>query len=195
MLEAPMSGEVICECEDGECPATRRLVLRQPVMADVPAITSHLSDYAVVSMLSRVPWPYDAEDAEDFVRDLAARSDNRIFAVTLRDTGELIGVVGLHGISEGRAELGYWLARKFWGLGYGTEAVQRMIDFGFGPMELSRIDVSCRVVNDASRHIIRKCGFFFVGPGMTNTVAAGRVASEHYMLDECSWRSIRMWGR
>lgn len=190
-----MRDELTCAGDDDEELRTRRLVLRAPSMVDAPAIARQLSDYDVVSMLSRVPWPYEMEDAIEFVREIASRPENAIFAIILRETDDLIGIGGLHRAKDGRAELGYWLGQDFWGMGYGTEAVQKLIDHGFEILKLERIDVSCRVVNDASRQLIRKCGFAFVGPGMIDTLACGRVASEHYMLDKGSWRSIRMWGR
>ncbi|MDY8108688.1 GNAT family N-acetyltransferase [Fulvimarina sp. 2208YS6-2-32] len=190
-----MSDDLTLDCEDDERLTTRRLILRRPTMRDVPAITAHLADYDVVSMLSRVPWPYMTDDAEAFVAAIPQQSKNAIFALARRECDDLIGIGGLHRLRHGRAELGYWLGRAFWGSGYGTEAAQRLIDYGFQTLELDRIDVSCRVVNDASRQLIRRCGFAFTGPGMIDSLSAGRVASEHYMLDRNSWRSIRMWGR
>ena len=85
---------------------------------------------------------------------------------------------------------------NIWGHSDGNpEAAQRMIDYGFETLKLARIDADCRVVNEASRRVLRKCGFPFCGPGMLQTLASGRVASEHYAMDRRCWEAIRAWGR
>ena len=171
---------------------TRRLRLRPLRRGDAPAIAAYLADYDVAKMLGHVPFPYKLKDAETFVEH---HEGERVFAITLKASGELIGITSLRSISPKHADLGYWLGRPHWGHGYATEAAQRMIDYGFETLKLARIDADCRVVNEASRRVLRKCGFPFCGPGMLQTLASGRVASEHYAMDRRCWEAIRAWGR
>ena len=172
---------------------TGRLALRPLNEADARPIAGLINDQAIAAMLARVPHPYALSDAERFIDD---QGNETVFAVCLKDRDELIGCCGLTPDRAGRrAELGYWLGRSFWGRGLATECAQATIDHGFLVMHLDAIDVSCRVVNDASRGVIRKCGFHFVGSGMIETLSQGRVAGERYVLDRRSWAALKAWGR
>lgn len=170
-----------------------RLRLRPPAPDDAEAIAELLDDYDVVKMLSRVPWPYTRDHAEDFIRD---HGDETVFAICLKATGDLVGICGVQPDDRRpkRGELGFWIGRPFWGNGYATEAAHAAIDYGFTALGLDEITVSCRVINEASRRVIWKCGFRFSGNGMIETVSAGRVASEHFSLDRSCWRSLKSWG-
>ncbi|WP_245308534.1 GNAT family N-acetyltransferase [Aurantimonas sp. 22II-16-19i] len=172
---------------------TPRLRLRPPVPQDAEAIAALLDDYDVVKMLSRVPWPYGVEDAESFIRD---HGEETVFVICLKATGDIVGICGVHPDARrsDRGELGYWIGRPFWGNGYATEAAHAAIDYGFTALGLGEIRVNCRVINEASRRVIWKCGFRFIGSGMIDTVAAGRVASEHFSLDRNCWQSLKSWG-
>lgn len=187
-----MTEALIDDCGSIEL-QTERLTLRALERRDATAIATLINDPAIATMLSRVPHPYVVDDAHDFIDD---HGDERVFSLCLKPSGELIGCCGLTTAKTGRrAELGYWIGRPYWGKGHGTEGVQAVIDFGFERMGLEKVDVACRVVNDASRRVIRKCGFSFVGGGMIDTLSCGRVSSEHYVLDRSSWASLKAWGR
>ena len=175
---------------------TCRLALRPLVDEDARPIARLINDRDIAAMLARVPHPYAVSDAKAFVESQGVET---VFAVCLKDgevTDELIGCCGLTpSASARRAELGYWIGRSFWGQGLATECVQATIDHGFWTMHLDAIDVSCRVVNDASRRVIHKCGFQFVGATMIQTLASGRVSGERYVLERRSWASLKAWGR
>lgn len=172
---------------------TPRLRLRPTGLADADAIAALLDDHDVVKMLSRVPWPYTVEDAENFIGD---HGEETVFAICLKSAGDIVGICGIHPDERrsGRGELGYWIGRPFWGNGYATEAAHAAIDYGFTALGLGEITVNCRVINEASRRVIWKCGFRFVGSGMIDTVAAGRVSSENFSLDRTCWQSLKSWG-
>ncbi|WP_246217627.1 GNAT family N-acetyltransferase [Jiella pacifica] len=172
---------------------TPRLRLRPTSLGDADAIAALLDDHDVVKMLSRVPWPYTIEDAESFIRD---RSDETVFAICLKSGGEIVGLCGIRCDANRpmRGELGYWIGRPHWGNGYATEAAHAAIDYGFTALGLDEISAHCRVINEASRKVIWKCGFRFIGSGMIDTVASGRVASEIFSLDRNCWRSLKTWG-
>lgn len=175
---------------------TCRLALRPLTNEDASPIASLINDRDIAVMLARIPHPYAVSDAGEFVEDKSAET---VFAVCLKHEGgadELIGCCGLTPDATGkRAELGYWIGRSFWGQGLATECAQATIDHGFLTMHLDAIDVSCRVVNDASRRVIHKCGFRFVGATMIDSLASGRVSGERFMLDRRSWASLKAWGR
>lgn len=177
---------------DDECRlTTRRLVLRQARLEDAPAIAAFANDLQVAQMTSRIPHPYGLNDARTF---LCQAEDELIVAITAQGDGAFLGLCSLEAAdAPGTAELGYWIGRPHWGRGYATEAAQAAIDYGFAVLELSAIEVRCRVINTGSRRVIQKCGFGYVGTGMSTSLAAGRVASETYRMDRRTWQSLKNW--
>nr|WP_279481248.1 GNAT family N-acetyltransferase [Aureimonas sp. SK2] len=180
------------ETDDEDCRlTTRRLVLRQARMSDAPEIATHANDLQIAQMTSRIPHPYGLDDARAF---LGAARDELIVAITRRADDRFLGLCSLAASpTPGAAELGYWIGRPFWGNGYATEAAQAAIDYGFAVLELSAIEVRCRVINTGSRRVIQKCGFGYVGTGLSTSLVAGRVASETYRMDRRTWQSLKSW--
>ena|SRR5690242_18048987 len=105
---------------------TPRLLLRPGFPEDAPALASAISDEAIVRNLAAVPWPYSIRDAEAF---LAKPRDPILPSLLIFERGPaaplLVGACGLGRRPSGSVEMGYWIARAFWGSGYATEACVR----------------------------------------------------------------------
>lgn len=86
------------------------------------------------------------------------------WAVLLRETGEFMGWAGLKLVTEsinGHSnfyDLGYRFRPPFWRQGYGYEAAQAWLDYGFQTMKLARICAYADVENVGSRRILEKIG-------------------------------------
>lgn len=180
-----------------ECPVlvTERLVLRPPHMDDVAELAILANNVSLASMLARMPHPYGEQEARSFVE--STRNGTRAgcsYALSHSENGAFIGCAGLNPGSHG-LELGYWIGEPYWGQGYATEAAHALVDLAFRASNIDQLFVSCRVINSASRRVIHKCGFQYSGQGMIESLVAGRVAVERYMLDRKTWMSLRSWGR
>src|SRR5688572_6120182 len=97
---------------------TERLLLRPGWAEDAPALATAIADEMIVRNLATAPWPYRLRDAEAFLaqpRDPVLPS----FLIFERTDGEprLAGSCGLGRRPSGAVELGYWIARPFWGRG------------------------------------------------------------------------------
>lgn len=86
-------------------------------------------------------------------------------AIVLKETCNVIGVCAFYRVSweHMNAELVYWLGKQYWGKGYMTEAVRRMLAFGFVELGFERIYAGCFTRNLASRHVLEKVGFKYEG--------------------------------
>jgi ribosomal-protein-alanine N-acetyltransferase len=62
-----------------------------------------------------------------------------------------------------RGDIGYALAREYWGHGYATEAVRAMIEFGFEHLNLNRIEARAVPANVASTRVMQKAGMKYEG--------------------------------
>jgi [ribosomal protein S5]-alanine N-acetyltransferase len=76
------------------------------------------------------------------------------------DAERLIGSIELRVVSfeHRRGEIGYVLAREWWGLGYATEATRRLLAFGFDQLGLHKISATCDPENRASVAVLTKNG-------------------------------------
>jgi ribosomal-protein-alanine N-acetyltransferase len=137
-----------------------RLLLRLFRLDDVPAVLRYASDREVTRHLEWEAYD-DPATAEGFIRSTLVGGTTRIArAVVVRDSDELIGGVELRVVSPSarRAELGYGLARAHWGQGYAQEAARLLIDYGFGPLGLERIQALCAVPNERSVRTLERLG-------------------------------------
>ena len=137
---------------------TPRLSLRPGWPEDAPELARAIGHEAVVSKLSRVPWPYTEADARWFLAENWTRPGPR-FVVTERGRDDRpIGTIGIHH-DEGAAEFGYWLTPAAWGRGYATEAGRAVVAIARDALRLPRLRASYFVGNDASARVLGKLGF------------------------------------
>lgn len=83
-----------------------------------------------------------------------------IFCLYLVDTKEFIGLIALN-IGKPNyqtAEVWYKIHVNYWAQGYATEALTKLIDFGFNDLYLHRIEAGCAVENIASIKVLEKTG-------------------------------------
>lgn len=141
---------------------TSRLVLRPFTLADALDVQRLAGDRDVASTTLRIPHPYKDGMAEEWIRthaDKFARDEGTSLAVTLRDTGTLMGAVGLEICNEhSKAELGYWIGKPYWGKGFASEAAKALVDYGFQEAGLNRIYAHHIVRNPASGRVMLKIG-------------------------------------
>ena len=101
------------------------------------------------------------------IRNLIAirtSSDLGVWAITLKETGKMIGTIELYNYSPlFKAELGYALNPKYWGMGIVPEAFREVLAFGFEYLGLKRIEASAFLDNEQSKRVCEKTGFTFEG--------------------------------
>lgn len=141
---------------------TERLLLRPSWPEDARELHRAIADEGIIRNLARAPWPYTEEDAALFAA-LEHSDKYPTFLLFQRTDGapRLVGACGL-GECEGKAELGYWIARPYWGLGYASEGARAVVAVAraIGHEQL----ISGHFTdNPASGHVLRKLGFCATG--------------------------------
>jgi [ribosomal protein S5]-alanine N-acetyltransferase len=141
--------------------ATRRLVLREVEIADATRVRLLAGDPEVALMTSNIPYPYEVGMATSWITscaDQVARGRRYPFALEVPGDG-LVGVCSLQvDPAQGRAELGYWIGRRWWGQGYATEGARAVVAFGFERVGLRRIFAHHMTENPASGRVMQKIG-------------------------------------
>jgi RimJ/RimL family protein N-acetyltransferase len=134
--------------------------------------------------------PADLETTAFAVGRMVARWDvlgYGMFAVERRETGEMIGRVGLMlhvdwPVDEHKVEVGWTLQRSAWGHGYATEAALASLAFGFDRVGLERIFSMTDPANVRSRGVMERCGLTLRGE-----VEYHGHRQVHYAIDRAAW--------
>ena len=146
---------------------TSRLMLNQLSKHDSHSLFNIFSDKNVIKF-----YDIDVYYCEDQSLKLIALFNTRFieavgirWAIRLKDTGKLIGTCGFNSWNQKmkNAGIGYELSSEYWGYGYATEALHRVIDSAFSnnlPLgELYRIQGDTMLGNGASESVLIKLGF------------------------------------
>jgi len=151
--------------------STRRLLLREFSLDDVPEVFAILSRLDVNEFLETDPLQ-SLEDAEARVRGrMGLFQDGMGFrwAITLAENpARVIGSCGYFSVRRGTAtvETGYELHPDYWRQGIMSEAFQAMIEFSFGAQDLMpvhRIEALVIPENIPSIRLLEKFGFLREG--------------------------------
>ncbi|MCQ2059834.1 MAG: GNAT family N-acetyltransferase [Bacteroidaceae bacterium] len=146
---------------------TERLILRPWRESDAGALFKYASDPDVGP---RAGWPphRSVEESLELIRTVF--SGEGMWAVELKGTDEAIGCVGYLPasasnleIGEDQCEVGYWIAKPYWGKGICTEAMRAVVDYCFNVKGFSVLWGDYFPENPASGRVMEKCGFTDTG--------------------------------
>jgi len=141
---------------------TDRLCLRPFDLSDAKEVQRQAGNLNVAKTTLNVPHPYEDGMAESWIsthRSTFEKRQTTILAVTLKESGQLIGCMSIDAIAgQKKAELGYWIGEEFWGKGYGTEAAREIVKYGFDVLKLNKIQARHSAENPASGKIMLKIG-------------------------------------
>ena len=174
---------------------TERLLLRPGWAEDAPALAAAIADETIVRNLASAPWPYALADAEEF---LATERDPRLpsFLIFRRTNGapRLVGSIGIGPRPDGELELGYWISRPNWGLGYATEAARAVLAIARDGLRLQKLYAGHFFDNPASGRVLEKAGFRTDGR-IAKRFSAGRGSEAACVLYECDFGGARSESR
>ena len=144
---------------------TERLLLRPPLPHDAPQIAERIGVKEVAWNLGRAPYPYQLSDAEEWLETIPkgwAEDTAYVLLITRPEEG-VMGCVGLDLKPMDVWEIGYWLAKPWWGQGYITEAAEAVMDWAETAMLIEKFVSGHFVDNPASGRVLTKLGFSPVG--------------------------------
>ena len=161
---------------------TRYFTLRPYKKSDAPSIAAHINNKTIARNLLSVPYPYTLADAYVWLRKVrnAARRKNPTwinFAIEI--DGKAVGGIGIFKIVGHKAEIGYWLARRYWGRGIMTLVVGEIAKFAFNELRLRRLYAHVFIFNKASMRVLEKAGFKLEGKLIKNVSKGNRLLDEY----------------
>jgi RimJ/RimL family protein N-acetyltransferase len=134
-------------------------LLRPGWIEDAAELARAIGDEAIIRRLPEMPWPYALHHAEADVRRQQASPlpDLLMFART-EAAPRLVGGVSFAREING-AEMRFWIARRFWGLGFATEGCQAALAMVRQSLAIGRISARVAANHGAARNVLTKLGF------------------------------------
>lgn len=127
------------------------------------------------------PHPYTVEDGIKFITTYMNDNPPRAFAI--RINGKPIGSIGVFpqtDIHAKNAEMGYWLAEEYWGMGIVTKAVKLVVEYGFKTFDIDRIFARPYGTNIASQRVLEKAGMNLEARFYKTVIKNGEYKDELY---------------
>jgi RimJ/RimL family protein N-acetyltransferase len=159
---------------------TDRLTLRPLQSTDVEAVASYSTKPEFIRFLP-LP-PQTMESATEFVGQAVANGQpdpkgDWLFAIQIREEPRLIGIIriGVRSVEYRQGDLGYAVHPDHWGKGFATEALRRILEFGFEDLSLERIWATADVMEKAG---MEREGFM-----------------RHHLLVRGAWRDSVLYAR
>lgn len=157
---------------------TPRLVLRAFSNEDINDIFEYASVKSVTDFL---PWEahQTLDDTKAFLKmskEMFKKYGNIEFAILLKEENKVIGGISIRKWNDNNrcADIGYVLSSKYWGRGIITEAIKRIIKYGFEDLNVNRIEAHCDENNIGSYRAMEKAGMKYEGTLREKTFMKGK---------------------
>lgn len=142
---------------------TDRLVLREISYDDAEGIFACFSNENVTRYYGQETLESieQAVTFVDFFAKIYKEKRGIRWGIERKGTQGIIGTIGFNTWSpkHKRAEIGYEIHPKHWRMGYTSEALLKVIQYGFGDLGLTRIGAVVFIDNEASTNLLYKVGF------------------------------------
>lgn len=177
--------------------SSERLLFREWREGDESQLYPVASDPLVGPMAGWQPHK-SIEDSLSIIRTIL--SEENTFAIIEKESGKIIGSTGLFPpqektieIEKNEIEIGYWIARDRWGLGYGTETLKRMIDYAFSTLKMNKVWCGAYIENNRSIRVQEKCGFVFSHIEKVHVAPLNKDRNERFsFITKVDWLSRSM---
>jgi len=135
---------------------SKNFTLRPYKKGDEESLIKNINDKDIYKYTVRIPYPYTSKHAKQWIYHPKNKADIN-FAIDIRR--RVVGGIGLRNITKYKAEIGYWLGKKYWNKGIMTKALKLVTNYGFNKLKLKRIYCQVFSKNKASSRILEKIGY------------------------------------
>ncbi|MBX9585945.1 MAG: GNAT family N-acetyltransferase [Gammaproteobacteria bacterium] len=169
---------------------TERLILRAWEKEDAEGFFQINQDPKVIEFLRG---PLTMDQVNDFISAVNSQGENygyTLWAACLKETGELIGFIGLNYTDweshfTPAVEVGWRLGSQYWGKGYATEGAKAALDYGFKKCDLKEIVSFTVPANIRSIRVMEKIG---LKRDMNGDFAHPKLAADHPLSQHILYR-------
>ena len=164
---------------------TERLILRRFEYTDDTAMLKYwIADEKIQSLYSEPVYSTKEEVKEllDIYIGSYEKPAYYRWAIIEKDCGECIGQIAYFLVDNKNhfAEIEYCIGSKFQCRGYATEATKAVIAFGFDEINLHKVQICTKTINQPSKRVIEKCGLTYEGTLRDYFFMNGEYVGRHY---------------
>ena len=175
---------------------TERLILRRLTVND--SLTAFNNWCSNINVARYTMW--DVHKSPETTKNLFTmwekeylKNDTFRWIVELKDTHDLIGTIDVaskHFLPYGAVEIGYCYGEEFWGKGYATEALKRVIRYLFDEVDVEVVFADHMEKNPNSGKVMKKAGMTYEGKrrgrvldhdGIRNDLESYSIIKEEYL--------------
>lgn len=167
---------------------TKRLILRQWQDSDREPFAQLNADAEVMRYFPKPLTRSESDAMVDKINCLFAENGWGLWAVSLKRTNAFIGFVGLHRHTDEAipqtpfVEIGWRLAKAYWGKGYAFEAAQASMDYAFNILKLETLYSFTATINEPSWRLMEKLGMHNTHQDFNHPkVDKGHALEKHYL--------------
>lgn len=146
-----------------EIARTRRLVIRETVMEDVPELYRMYKEPGMERFIR--PMQETLEEEQEFMRAYISHAylfyDFGLWTVLEKDSGQIVGRAGLFPseLLEEAVELGYLIGSEYQGRGYAREAGRAILFYARDVLDMEEVHLLSDCRNTASIRTAKALGF------------------------------------
>ena len=138
---------------------SERIIFIEPTLDLVPDYLTMVNDIEnVAKYINDRREPYTEQEEIEYMKEKIEGPDI-MFSMIEKETGKFIGNTSFFNIDGDEAEWGIVMTASMQNKGYGTEALKRMIEYGFNEGGFRRIYLGVYVDNPRAIHVYEQCGF------------------------------------
>ncbi|MBU0546921.1 GNAT family N-acetyltransferase, partial [Patescibacteria group bacterium] len=145
---------------------SKNFILRPFKKGDESSLVKNINDKTITRNTLRIPYPYRLKDAHSWINlnsKFNKKKNKKEINFAIDMSGMVVGSVGLSKIEDHKAEIGYWLGKKYRRQGIMTEAVKLVTKYSFDELKLKRVYAFIFIRNKISEGVVKKNGFKYEG--------------------------------
>ncbi len=146
---------------------TKRLILRAWQESDAEALYKYARNPNIGPIAG---WPphTSVENSREIIKTVLSAPET--YAVVLKETGEVVGSIGLMTarseiksatMTADECEIGYWIGEPYWGQALIPEAVDELLRYAFEDLQMTTVWCGYFDGNEKSKRVQEKCGFTY----------------------------------
>ena len=112
-----------------------------------------------------IPFPPTASDHEKFLNEISSDKDEYTFAIELKENRMFIGSIAVYLVNwkNGTCYVGISIGPDYQGKGYGTDAMEILLDFIFNYLNVNKVKLQVFGFNQQAIRSYEKSGFHHEG--------------------------------
>lgn len=146
--------------------------------------TEWMNDFNVTDYIGRTDQIVTLTGEKEWLENCAKNTDNREFDIVELNSNKLVGTISLGQFSwvNRSSVLGIFIGDKdFRDNGYGTEAINLLLEYGFKYLNLHSIRLDLIAINERAHKCYLKCGFKDTGRSRDAVFLNGKYYEELHM--------------